>query len=44
MRDRIGATLRLDPERLGAKESPRYRGRGQFAPATARIAEGKARA
>jgi preprotein translocase subunit SecD len=34
----------LDPERLGAKESPRYRGRGQFAPATARIAEGKARA
>ena len=34
----------LDPERLGAKESPRYRGRGQFAPAHARIAEGKAQA
>ncbi|HET7398211.1 MAG TPA: protein translocase subunit SecD [Intrasporangium sp.] len=43
----------LDPERLGAKESPRYRGRGQFgvpAAGTARtagaapIAEGKAHA
>lgn len=34
----------LDPERLGAKESPRYRGRGQFATANVRIAEGKARA
>jgi preprotein translocase subunit SecD len=44
----------LDPERLGAKESPRYRGRGQFGapgvqrpPATvgsARVADGKAQA
>ena len=42
----------LDPERLGAKESPRYRGRGQFgtagpAPTTSaatRLAEGKAQA
>jgi len=42
----------LDPERLGAKESPRYRGRGQFGtagPATTssaatRLAEGKAQA
>jgi preprotein translocase subunit SecD len=44
----------LDPQRLGAKESVRYRGRGQFGapgakrpPATvgsARIAEGKAQA
>lgn len=40
----------LDPERLGAKESPRYRGRGQFRPASAptatratQLAEGKAR-
>lgn len=39
----------LDPERLGAKESPRYRGRGQFRPASAPtvtratpLAEGKA--
>ncbi|CAN7379645.1 protein translocase subunit SecD [Terrabacter sp. LjRoot27] len=44
----------LDPERLGAKESPRYRGRGQFGapgaqrpPATvgsARLSDGKAQA
>jgi preprotein translocase subunit SecD len=41
----------LDPERLGAKEAPRYRGRGQFGPAGAatatrssRLAEGKAQA
>jgi preprotein translocase subunit SecD len=41
----------LDPERLGAKEAPRYRGRGQFGPAEAttmarstRYAEGKAQA
>ena len=42
----------LDPERLGAKEAPRYRGRGQFGPAgatttatrTSRLAEGKAQA
>ncbi|EWT01658.1 protein-export membrane protein SecD [Intrasporangium oryzae NRRL B-24470] len=40
----------LDPERLGAKESPRYRGRGQFgnpapvATRSARLAEGKAQA
>ncbi|MBC7307369.1 MAG: protein translocase subunit SecD, partial [Dietzia sp.] len=42
----------LDPERLGAKEAPRYRGRGQFRPAGAtpatrtatRLAEGKAQA
>lgn len=34
----------LDPVRLGAKESPRYRGRGQFAAASTRTAEGEARA
>ncbi len=41
----------LDPERLGAKESPRYRGRGQFGPSGAvtasrstRLADGKAQA
>jgi preprotein translocase subunit SecD len=34
----------LDPERLGAKDRSRYRGRGQFATTTARTAEGKAQA
>ncbi|HEU5144423.1 MAG TPA: protein translocase subunit SecD [Dermatophilaceae bacterium] len=34
----------LDPERLGAKDRSRYRGRGQFATATARTADGKAQA
>ena len=34
----------LDPQRLGAPESPRYRGRGQFGPATARTAHEGAQA
>jgi preprotein translocase subunit SecD len=34
----------LDPERLGAKDYSRYRGRGRFTTATARTAEGKAQA